>query len=131
MSNKTQLQTNNTALDGYIARINAAKEVVAGLPEAGGSEGGGSVETVNVTLVNTNMDDDYYICGVWVDNGYISSYGTDVYCDDSKIKTAVKNSYIPINSGILKSITGSYAQIGSIGTATFYTLSGDCTITLK
>lgn len=38
MSNKTQLQTNNTALDGYITRINAAKEVAAGLPEAGGGE---------------------------------------------------------------------------------------------
>lgn len=36
MSNKTQLQTNNAALDGYIARINAAKETAAGLPEAGG-----------------------------------------------------------------------------------------------
>ena len=47
MSNKTQLQANNTALDGYIARINAAKEVAASLPEAGGS-GGGSVETCTV-----------------------------------------------------------------------------------
>jgi hypothetical protein len=46
MSNKTQLQTNNTALDGYIARINAAKEVAASLPEAGG----GSIETSIVTI---------------------------------------------------------------------------------
>lgn len=37
MSNKTQLQTNNASLDGYIARINAAKDIAAGLPEAGGS----------------------------------------------------------------------------------------------
>jgi hypothetical protein len=50
MSNKTQLQTNNTALDGYIARINAAKEVAASLPEAGGSGGGGSIETCTVTI---------------------------------------------------------------------------------
>ena len=49
MSNKTQLQTNNTALDGYIARINAAKDVAARLPEAGGS-GGGSVETCTLTV---------------------------------------------------------------------------------
>lgn len=34
MSNKTQLQTNNTALDGYIDRINAAKQVAATLPES-------------------------------------------------------------------------------------------------
>lgn len=51
MSNKTQLQTNNTALDGYITRINAAKEVAAGLPEAGGGgSDGGSVETIDVTI---------------------------------------------------------------------------------
>jgi hypothetical protein len=47
MSNKTQLQTNNASLEEYITRINAAKEVAAGLPEAGG---GGSVETSNVTI---------------------------------------------------------------------------------
>ena len=47
MSNKTQLQTNNTVLDGYITRINAAKEVAANLPEAGGG-GGGSLETCTV-----------------------------------------------------------------------------------
>jgi hypothetical protein len=37
MSNKTQLQTNNASLDSYIARVNAAKNVAASLPEAGGS----------------------------------------------------------------------------------------------
>lgn len=36
MSNKTQLQTNNASLDRYISRIQAAKEVAATLPEAGG-----------------------------------------------------------------------------------------------
>lgn len=51
MSNKTQLQTNNTALDGYIARINAAKEVAAGLPEAGG---GGGVQTATLTAQSSN-----------------------------------------------------------------------------
>lgn len=47
MSNKIQLQTNNASLDGYIARINAAKEVAAGLPNAGG---GGSIETCTLSL---------------------------------------------------------------------------------
>lgn len=51
MSNKTQLQTNNTTLDGYIARINAAKDVAAELPEAG-SGGGGSVEACTVEIVH-------------------------------------------------------------------------------
>lgn len=35
MSNKTQLQTNNTNLDTLITRVNAAKDVAASLPEAG------------------------------------------------------------------------------------------------
>jgi hypothetical protein len=42
MSNKSQLQTNNTALDALITRVTAAKEVAASLPESGG---GGSIET--------------------------------------------------------------------------------------
>lgn len=51
MSNKTQLQTNNTTLDTLITRVNAAKDTAASLPEAGsGSGGGASVETANVTV---------------------------------------------------------------------------------
>lgn len=46
MSNKQQLQTNNTALDALITRINTAKDTAASLPEAGG----GSVETCTVTV---------------------------------------------------------------------------------
>lgn len=65
MSNKTQLQTNNTTLDALITRVNAAKETAASLPE-GGSGGGESIETCTVeihmssgkkcyaTTVNTN-----------------------------------------------------------------------------
>ena len=34
MSNKTQLQANNTALDTLIARVNAAKDTVTSLPDA-------------------------------------------------------------------------------------------------
>lgn len=54
MSNKTQLQTNNASLDGYIARINAAKDVAAGLPDAG--SGGASVETCTVTIEYADAD---------------------------------------------------------------------------
>lgn len=57
MSNKTQLQTNNATLDNYIARINAAKEVAVGLPEAGGSSGG-SVETCTFTF--SGISSNYY-----------------------------------------------------------------------
>jgi hypothetical protein len=38
MSNKTQLQTNNNALDALITRVNAAKDVAASLPDAGNVE---------------------------------------------------------------------------------------------
>ena len=79
MSNKQQLQTNNDKLDALIARVTAAKNTAASLPEAGGGEdvttetneytslnteleevinslpeaGGSSVETVSVTLTET------------------------------------------------------------------------------
>ena len=48
MSNKTQLQTNNSNLDALITRVNAAKNTAASLPEAGGGSGG--VETCTVTI---------------------------------------------------------------------------------
>lgn len=56
MSNKTQLQTNNTALDALITRVNAAKDTAASLPEAGGGGGstGSGVETY--TLVVESKD---------------------------------------------------------------------------
>lgn len=38
MSNKTQLQTNNAALDTLITRVNAAKDTAASLPDAGSGE---------------------------------------------------------------------------------------------
>jgi hypothetical protein len=53
MSNKTQLQTNNSNLDALIARVNIAKDTAASLPEAGG----GSVETCTVQF--SYMD---YLC---------------------------------------------------------------------
>ena len=49
MSNKTQLQTNNNALDALIVRVNAAKNTAASLPSAGGGSGG-AVETCTVTV---------------------------------------------------------------------------------
>lgn len=53
MSNKTQLQTNNTNLDSLITRVNAAKDVAAALPEAGGGSVSVEYEIVNLTE-NTN-----------------------------------------------------------------------------
>lgn len=59
MSNKTQLQTNNTNLDSLIARVNAAKDTAASLPEAGSTEDLNSVITeleTKVTTLNTALD---------------------------------------------------------------------------
>ena len=51
MSNKTQLQTNNTKLDALITRVNSAKDVAASLPEASSSENLESVIAEQETLI--------------------------------------------------------------------------------
>ena len=103
MSNKTQLQTNNTALDGYITRINAAKEVAAGLPEAGGSSGSGNVNTVDMTFV---LDDEAiakttsnglvvygYIETYTAENGFMcTAYGLDQSTTSITVNNIVCNS---------------------------------------
>jgi hypothetical protein len=70
MSNKTQLQNNNTALDGYIARINASKEVAAGLPEAGGGGGSASYDTCTLQI-NNPSGCPYQLAYTSVENGKI------------------------------------------------------------
>jgi hypothetical protein len=65
MSNKSQLQTNNTTLDGYIARVNAAKEVAAGLPEVGG--GSVAVETCTFEFTKVGFGDTIWIAYTGVD----------------------------------------------------------------
>lgn len=78
MSNKAQLQTNNTALDALITRVNAAKDAAASLPEAGGGSGGESFD--NCTIV-FQCDYNYWGCNgtfiedgqykiIWEDTGY-------------------------------------------------------------
>ena len=58
MSNKTQLQENNTALDSLISRVNAVKDTAASLPEAGsGSSGGIEYE---VFELNPGYPDTFY-----------------------------------------------------------------------
>ena len=49
MANKTQLQTNNANLDALITRVNAAKNVAASLPSAGGGAAGG-LQTCTVQI---------------------------------------------------------------------------------
>ena len=54
MSNKIQLQTNNNALDALIARVNAAKDTAASLPEAG-SGSSSSVNTCTIEIINKTI----------------------------------------------------------------------------
>lgn len=124
MSNKTQLQTNNTALDGYIARINAAKEVAAGLPESGGS-GGGSVETCTVTIIDDMAMD------------IPTFYYTDATMASKSITTASASLTVPINTIIaitqwssMYSTSGACSQIYYHQTYSAYLITGDCTFTV-
>lgn len=81
MSNKTQLQTNNTSLEECITRINAAKEVAAGLPEAGGGSSGGNDFEGNTDTCTIMIDSYYTISGIGY---YNATNGYNVIaCDDS------------------------------------------------
>lgn len=74
MSNKTQLQTNNTALDGYIARINAAKEVAASLPDVGGGGSSEDLEALEVLCDWSILTDSYSIPTICIGNYHPSYY---------------------------------------------------------
>lgn len=109
MSNKTQLQTNNTALDGYITRINAAKEVAAGLPEAGGG-GGGSLETysgkISYELIPSPLTVTY--------TDSTLNY-TTVTIDSLTNINVVKNTIVFITDGRCNAISGCTRLGGGVG----------------
>ena len=72
MSNKTQLQTNNTSLEALITRVNAAKDTAASLPEAGG--GGGSLETCTVSIAVIGAYSLQAVVATTVENDSLSQY---------------------------------------------------------
>lgn len=108
MSNKTQLQTNNTALDGYITRINAAKEVAVGLPEAGGS-GGGSVETYSGKI---SFFIPYPLTVTYTDSTLSC---TTVNINDLTNINVVKNTIVFITGGMCNAISGCTRLGGGTG----------------
>lgn len=118
MSNKTQLQTNNTALDGYIARINAAKDVVASLPEAGGS---GKMETCTVTFSNPAGTTIWY----YLDANMILQTATG-----AKTVVALKNTIIAYNDSNYGSLSMSSNCTQLFGSVTMGAaiIHGDCQI---
>lgn len=91
MSNKTQLQTNNTDLDALIARVNAAKDTASSLPDAGsGGSGGGSVETCTVTIQANYRT---YVFLTVYSNGYITVESVPVDAGNVvTVENVVKNS---------------------------------------
>ena len=112
MSNKTQLQTNNTALASLTDRVLAAKDTAAALPDAGG----GSVETCTVTHDGPTAP------------------GLVVYYVDESLQlreatsftiTVLKNSIIYAENGIII-VSGNATAIGYYLYSAF--VGGDCSI---
>lgn len=81
MSNKTQLQTNNTALDSLVSRVNAAKDIAASLPEAGNS-GGGNVDTCTVTINHPYTTTSYSLKD-FIERYFITTYADENYSLES------------------------------------------------
>lgn len=77
MSNKTQLQTNNTKLDALITKVNAAKETAASLPEAGG--GGSSSESSGIATWTGTLE----LAGIAPPMMPNTAYTTIYYTDNS------------------------------------------------
>lgn len=92
MTNKTQLQTNNTNLDSLISKINAAKNVAASLPEAG-SGGGGSIELCTVTITMDGPPTDEII---YYTNGSSGLMQVGIAGGNNTIEV-MKNSFICTN----------------------------------
>lgn len=94
MSNKSQLQTNNTNLDALISRVNAAKNTAASLPEAGGDgapatytldgsyllkkdavyDGSNFTEPLELTFMNDRGDPDHSVATYIDEYGFVSAY---------------------------------------------------------
>ena len=93
MSNKTQLQTNNASLEECIARINAAKEVAAELPEAGGG-GSASYEVWNGVIygaMGLGMGSDHTV--YYIDSSLNSTEITVLRAEEHHI-SILANSFI-------------------------------------
>lgn len=124
MSNKTQLQTNNTNLDAIIARVNAAKNTAASLPEAGsGGSGGGSVETCTVTsTATTNNKSVYYTEG----SGNLQNVTMSI--NEVATFTVLKNTIMYVNNASTVSVSGDCTTLFNTMGKGIFVISGDCTI---
>lgn len=105
MSNKSQLQTNNTTLDSLITRVNTAKDAAASLPEAGG----GGTDTSDATADKSPIT----IGGSQV-VGYSSSdilEGKTAYVDGDKVTGTIPtmtNSSVSVSGATVAVPAGYY-----------------------
>lgn len=114
MSNKTQLQTNNNALDALITRVNTAKDTAASLPDAGGS-GGGSVETCTVNIAGDGDGMVHYtscingqidvVCGAFSNGAALNNVVCGSACTFMNNKTILEYS---VSSGEVKYYSKGY-----------------------
>jgi hypothetical protein len=129
MSNKTQLQTNNTALDALITRVNAAKETAASLPEAGGGAGG-DVKTCTVTFA---MNDPFGFGGMfrWISltDGIYSTEETGV-CDGESYEV-VCNSMANMPDATITQVSSVDGTSQHEGYGNIYIGTSDTTITFE
>lgn len=128
MTNSERITSHNALIDEAIAKANA-------LPDAGSGGGGVAVETCTVTIINNNEDLDIDVIGTWTYtyDGEMSwsSYPTTVFCEDSKVVTALIKSCVLFPYENFDHVTGDITQHGRYGNMMFIEAIGDCTITLK
>lgn len=111
MSNKTKLQTNNASLDGYIARINEARNIADSLPSAGS----GDSEEVAELLGNTMTE---------LNNSIVTSLRTRACQGATKLVSVNLPSVTSIGSyGFYQCsglVTAKLPKLTSVSTQTFY-----------
>lgn len=125
MSNKTQLQTNNTALDALITRVSAAKDTAASLPEAGGS-GGGGIETCTVQVGTSPYPSLCIGATILNDTGNISTYCTTNGSSDT-IQNVICGSviYVYDQAGKTTSATYGVKSLSNISSGQIYEITAN------
>lgn len=129
MSNKIQLQTNNTALDGYITHVNAAKNIVINLSEDGN-------ENVEICSVNAVFEGTVVMI-VYIDNEYSTHYLELERSGEFQLENVVKGTdvlFFTAAEGYYREFTCTNAELKSYGHNPFseiitFTITGDATIT--
>ena len=121
MSNKTRLQTNNTNLDALIARVNAAKDVAASLPEASGGSGG--IEVCNITIVEDGPCE-YFIGSIY----YTAPDGSVAEITQAfkgEILSVMKNTLLAFSG---EGLTGNLTYITDYAGMVICHITGDCSL---